>query len=451
MLSEEIIAKIGLDSTAMSKGLRSMGERLNEFSQNAAKSLPGPLKAVASGAAASVGIIVSAVAVAAREFSKAVDFAKELRALQRQTDSSAESLQKLKLFLGDSFETGLRVLYDFRKSQGEALSGVKETVEAFAKFGIKIDQIRSLSPEDIFKRIAQAVKNGVSAEQFLAAVKLGGKSLEELLPKLGKDYGEFAKRLEKFNLVISESTIKTLADSGKGWTLYKTLASAALQKVKAEMSVAAITLGHLAKAALLIRFGNQGGAEDVLAERELIKAKDDGAVRIERNEQRLSAARAARADRIRKDEEKLKEIIADSQKKQIENIKKIGDAFKELVKRDQVLQQARKDRLKFGLEELADSPVAFRGRLGFEQRRAREIQQIETKAQGLRDRGFFDPALKLFNRAEDLRKTLTNVVDRDRFPFKSLEDSAREQADNLKELVRKANEEGIIIKPRNGK
>ncbi len=56
----------------------------------------------------------------------------------------------------------------------------------------------------------------------------------------------------------------------------------------------------------------------------------------------------------------------------------------------------------------------------------------------------------LRNRADWIRGQLTNVVESDRFPFKSLQESSQRAAEVLTELDKKATEGNFFVKLPNG-
>jgi hypothetical protein len=149
--------------------------------------------------------------------------------------------------------------------------------------------------------------------------------------------------------------------------------------------------------------------------------------------------------------------------KELETLHSINRAAQSRADAVSDLATTKGDRSRFTLQELADLPVNLRfdrlggfmggnvtGDMANQILTARNIEQMEARARRLAESGNFDGSQDLLSRADKLRSGLTALTDKDRFPFKSLEKSVAEQTDTLKELLRKAKEEGINIIPANG-
>lgn len=180
--------------------------------------------------------------------------------------------------------------------------------------------------------------------------------------------------------------------------------------------------------------------EKIKKQEELIKAESK--LRQEMSEQQKKAA---------EEREKAEKKAADQLEKQDEIIKRLHHAEDDHIKSTEELQISREDRSKFTLEQLANlNARSVSGNLRREVFTARDIQELEKQGTRLRDRGFFHESQERFNKADELRKGMIDLVDRERFPFKSQEENIKKTAEKLEELVEKAENEGIKIIPSNG-
>jgi len=176
----------------------------------------------------------------------------------------------------------------------------------------------------------------------------------------------------------------------------------------------------------------------------------ESAQRKKQLEEELKKQQKAQEESKRKQAASDKEREA-SLKRQAELMKQLSDAERGLSEAKGSLASARQARGKFTLQELASSPMRFSGRLGLEQNTARQVVGMEARAEALRQRGFADPALQLLSRAEQLRGSLSNVVDSDRFPFRSIEEGIWRSEEHLADVARAAQETGVKIIPSNRK
>lgn len=151
--------------------------------------------------------------------------------------------------------------------------------------------------------------------------------------------------------------------------------------------------------------------------------------------------------------------LVDEEKKRTEATKEhaaamqfeIARASERAGKSAEALAERKGDRSKLTVDELFNSRLRFGGQLGVDQQLANRIKWDEQRGENLRQRGFLDESTAQFTEADKLRAQLSgNVVDKDRFPFKSLEESAKESNDALQELLSKAKNEGINIVPKMG-
>jgi len=135
--------------------------------------------------------------------------------LAKQTGVSAEKLQAwgyAAQLSGASQEDITAALRRLAIAQVEAAeAGKGEAFNAFARFGMTLEQIRTLRTEQVFERISAAVKNmGASAQVTADIVQLMGRSADNLLPSFREGFGAAAEQAQKLGLIISSEDIAAI-------------------------------------------------------------------------------------------------------------------------------------------------------------------------------------------------------------------------------------------------
>lgn len=124
-------------------------------------------------------------------------------------------------------------------------------------------------------------------------------------------------------------------------------------------------------------------------------------------------------------------------------LNRAGDS---VFKANDNLADAKNRRSQLSIEDLTSSRFRFTDQLSADQQTAFQIKELERQGEWNREHGFLGDSKERFDRADKLRASLsTNVMDSERFPFKSLEESQREATNHLKEIVDKATGEGIRV------
>lgn len=150
-----------------------------------------------------------------------------------------------------------------------------------------------------------------------------------------------------------------------------------------------------------------------------------------------------------KKEAELAKAAAEQERRAADNLKILVDRNRALAQVEKLrteLQQTKEDRSKFTLQELAEMQGRFGGRFGQEVMGARAVIAFMERARIARMVNRPDISDALQNRADAIRSQLTNLVSGERFPFAGLEESSKTAAENLKDLNRKASQEGLIVK-----
>lgn len=124
----------------------------------------------------------------------------------------------------------------------------------------------------------------------------------------------------------------------------------------------------------------------------------------------------------------------------------IANAREGLAHSEKELADKKAARSQLTIEELSSSRFRFGGQLGEDQATARRISQLQGFAEWNRLHGNLDQAKEQLSQADTLRNQLSsNVVEQDRHPWESMEESIRKQQENIAELLRKAGAEGLNV------
>lgn len=186
---------IGAVTSGFAKGIQGVKNSLN--------------KIVPSGFARGLGI------ASLGAFSKAaLVAADDINTFAARSGLSLRAVQELK-FAADETDTSLEAFgTSFRRlaqAQAEALSG-GQAGEAFQRLGVSLDEIKSLSPEGLFYRVAEAIKQGGKEGVDLnSAVEVLGRSSMEILPAMQTGFDTLAEKAHAFGMVMEDDVVHQLA------------------------------------------------------------------------------------------------------------------------------------------------------------------------------------------------------------------------------------------------
>gem|GEM_PF-3747858 len=158
------------------------------------------------------------VAGAAAFATQALATADEIDNLTKQVDLSAEAVQALKFVTeeaGVSFDTMRPAINQMRRALEAANTGSREMQAAFADLGITLEEVQSLSTEEVLDRVAQAMARGTGSADVAAASTrvLGAEAtrLRGIMQQLGDEgLQNVINRLDEMNLIIDGKTISAL-------------------------------------------------------------------------------------------------------------------------------------------------------------------------------------------------------------------------------------------------
>jgi hypothetical protein len=195
-----LIAKLGLDGTAFEGGLKR--------SQSMAKGIGKEI-------GATMGSIF-AVDKLAQFGMQAIETAGQISDLSSQLGVSAEFLQEMKFAAemgGASLEDVAGALEKLSIARQKALAGDKATVENLQKFGITIDQLRSMNLESMFFGLGKPFSEGIDPQKLLGPFReLAGKSAGALIPAMTEGLQDAAEQARNLGLVMEDEVIASLED-----------------------------------------------------------------------------------------------------------------------------------------------------------------------------------------------------------------------------------------------
>jgi len=214
-----IRGKLSLDGAGFSAGVQKAKAKANSLKTaiGSAFSKLGPMMGAAAGA--------MAVAMITQQVKKTIEWGARIRDLGMQFGVSTRFVQQMSYAFR---QTGMDVnvaFKSFRKMQlaiSQARGGIEGMTQttadmklgAFKILGITLKDIKSLAPEDLFRKIAQQVNgmNFASADLHQAMNDIFGKAGSELLVAFGNDFEAMAAKVEAF--MVDDSGIQKLGRIG---------------------------------------------------------------------------------------------------------------------------------------------------------------------------------------------------------------------------------------------
>ena len=168
-----------------------------------------------------VGARAAAAGAAVFAFAGATNRAQALSDLSVTLQLSTERLQSLQFAAestGTSFESVTRGILNVRKTSADALRGEVLMQQAFADLGVSLNDLRTLSGEDVFLKISAALSDGnVSAREYNALLRVMEEEGRALLPAFTKGLGEIANRFQESGRGSASAWTAALAEVGDSW------------------------------------------------------------------------------------------------------------------------------------------------------------------------------------------------------------------------------------------
>ena len=171
-------AKLALDASGLDRGLQSATASLDRFAKQTGSILAG---------AFAFDKIISG-------FSSAIEKGDQFQDLANRFGITAESLQEIgnaASLSGGSVEDVASAMNKLARNAGEAIGGNTKLEETFARINVSFQDLQTLSPQDLFYKLSQAISSGAipANEQLAVASALAGKSVGSLMEtiRMGPD------------------------------------------------------------------------------------------------------------------------------------------------------------------------------------------------------------------------------------------------------------------------
>lgn len=166
-------AKLALDASGLDRGLQSATASLDKFAKQTGSVIAG---------AFAFDKLISG-------FSSAIEKGDEFQDLANRFGITAESLQEIgnaASLSGGSVEDVAGAMNKLARNAGEAIGGNTKLEATFARIGVSFQDLQSLSPQDLFYKLSQAISSGAipANEQLAVASDLAGKSVGTLMETL---------------------------------------------------------------------------------------------------------------------------------------------------------------------------------------------------------------------------------------------------------------------------
>jgi hypothetical protein len=274
------------------------------------------------------------------------------------------------------------------KTQSEAITGSEEMRAAYLKLGLTLDQVKKMTPNEMWENLATAVKDGkVSVGNFSQLLAVMGKDAKKLIPAMKSDIVGLSKEYEKWG--SNRNVLDLLADSDlalqkmlqnvkgiAGWFTRGLAAGANLLTKRADswltVAKAAALAANPATAGAGIAMWEQYGMEraqiELANDDDFAKSKED----ISKGEAKLAAKSTIRAAE--------KAELAALREKNAEKEREVELSKMSAAEREKSLQAER--------DSLAAQVASTKNEIDRERLRDKLLTVEQKLARGKQDRGF---------------------------------------------------------------
>ena len=361
-------AKLALDASGLDRGLASAQDSVSRFAKQAGQALVG---------AFAFGKIIQG-------FSTAIEKGDELQDIAEKFGVSASKLQMLgnaaSVFGSglDQVSAGLNKLSLAQQKAVSGESGSEALVDTFAEVGISLEELRSITAEDIFLKIADSFASGANdGRQFVVVNELLGKAQTDLIKVLNQGSEAIIEQGNAIG-VFSNETIAQLSAASDSIKKFQNILTVGFGVAASKIMEAVEAYGRFAAIKPIIKFFDDTKEQPKAKRERQGDLPDKTALQTQKKEQEKIAKEEATQElklieaRI-SGEESAKKILADFEEKEA----------KDKLKRD-------KDRA----DELAD----YRKRLAEQEEAERRRPRLEQQARGGAATEVLDFAAGLGNR-----------------------------------------------------
>ena len=345
-------AKLALDASGLDRGLASAQDSVSRFAKQAGQALVG---------AFAFGKIIQG-------FSTAIEKGDELQDIAEKFGVSASKLQMLgnaaSVFGSglDQVSAGLNKLSLAQQKAVSGESGSEALVDTFAEVGISLEELRSITAEDIFLKIADSFASGANdGRQFVIVNELLGKAQTDLIKVLNQGSQAIIEQGNAIG-VFSNETIAQLSAASDSIKKFQNILTVGFGVAAGKIMEAVEAYGRFAAIKPIIKFFDDTKEQPKAKRERQGDLPNKTALQTQQKEQEKIAKEEATQElklieaRI-SGEEAAQKMLADFEEKEA----------KDKLKRD-------KDRA----DELAD----YRKRLAEQEEAERRRPRLEQQARG---------------------------------------------------------------------
>jgi len=345
-------AKLALDASGLDRGLASAQDSVSRFAKQAGQALVG---------AFAFGKIIQG-------FSTAIEKGDELQDIAEKFGVSASKLQMLSNAASvfgsglDQVSAGLNKLSLAQQKAVSGESGSEALVDTFAEVGISLEELRSITAEDIFLKIADSFASGANdGRQFVIVNELLGKAQTDLIKVLNQGSQAITEQGNAIG-VFSNETIAQLSAASDSIKKFQNILTVGFGVAAGKIMEAVEAYGRFAAIKPIIKFFDDTKEQPKAKRERQGDLPNKTALQTQQKEQEKIAKEEATQElklieaRI-SGEEAAQKMLADFEEKEA----------KDKLKRD-------KDRA----DELAD----YRKRLAEQEEAERRRPRLEQQARG---------------------------------------------------------------------
>ena len=362
-------AKLALDASGLDRGLASAQDSVSRFAKQAGQALVG---------AFAFGKIIQG-------FSTAIEKGDELQDIAEKFGVSASKLQMLgnaaSVFGSglDQVSAGLNKLSLAQQKAVSGESGSEALVATFAEVGISLEELRGITAEDIFLKIADSFASGANdGRQFVIVNELLGKAQTDLIKVLNQGSQAIIEQGNAIG-VFSNETIAQLSAASDSIKKFQNILTVGFGVAAGKIMEAVEAYGRFAAIKPIIKFFDDTKEQPKAKRERQGDLPNKTALQTQQKEQEKIAKEEATQElklieaRI-SGEEAAQKMLADFEEKEA----------KDKLKRD----KDRADELADYRKRLAEQEEAERRRPRLEQQaRGGAATEVLDFAAGLGDRG----------------------------------------------------------------
>jgi len=414
-------AKLALDASGLDRGLASAQDSVSRFAKQAGQALVG---------AFAFGKIIQG-------FSTAIEKGDELQDIAEKFGVSASKLQMLgnaaSVFGSglDQVSAGLNKLSLAQQKAVSGESGSEALVDTFAEVGISLEELRSITAEDIFLKIADSFASGANdGRQFVIVNELLGKAQTDLIKVLNQGSEAIIEQGNAIG-VFSNETIAQLSAASDSIKKFQNLLSVGFGVAASKIMQAVEAYGRFAAIKPIIKFFDDTKEQPQAKRERQGDLPNKTALQTQQKEQeKIAKAEATQELKLIEarisGEEAAKKILADFEEKEA----------KDKLKRD----KDRADELADYKKKLAEEEDAAKRRPRLEeQMRGFSAGEVLNFASGLGDRGISQTV----QRERDKAAKEQQQVNRKEFDAKVVEQTSATTEKGLKRTMASRRQEFI--------